>query len=404
MKIAMIGPFAFAPKATVSARAFPMAQALVQRDHRVSLLLPPYDNLEHAGREETRDGVHVQNLDLRRVRPWTPLTAAWRLAVETRRLSPDVVHVFKPVGYAALAGMIVRRTTRLPIVVDTDDWEGTGGWNSVNPYPWHWKRFFDFQERWLPRHAAAVTVASRTLQSQIWGLGVPPERVFYVPNCPRASLLSAPGQVTAADQVAAADRARVREQLGIGSAPMLVFVGNISLGDDLDLALRALPKVLERLPGVKLVIVGTGDGLPRLRALADDLALNDAVRFTGWIDHRHVPAHLAAADIAIYPYRDTLINRAKCSIKVLEYMTMGKAIVTTRVGQNLEYLEHGQSGILAAPGDVHAFAGALLHLLENPDLARRLGENAARRIREQFTWSHHVDTVLQAYHLAVGSS
>jgi glycosyltransferase involved in cell wall biosynthesis len=309
-----------------------------------------------------------------------------------------VVHVFKPVGYAALAGIFIRHTTRLPLVVDTDDWEGTGGWNSVNPYPWHWKRFFDLQERWLPRRAAAVTVASRTLQSQIWGLGVPPERVFYAPNCPRASLLSAP------DRVTAADRARVREQLSIGSAPMLVFVGNISLGDDLDLALRALPKVLERLPGCKLVIVGAGDGLPRLRALADELALHDAVRFTGWIDYRHVPAHLAAADIAIYPYRDTLINRAKCSIKVLEYMTMGKAIVTTRVGQNLEYLEHGQSGILAAPGDSDAFASALLHLLENPDLARRLGQNASRRIREQFTWSHHVRTIEQAYHLAAGAS
>ena len=41
----MIGPFGFAPKATVSARAFPIAQALVRRNHRVSLLLPPYDNL-----------------------------------------------------------------------------------------------------------------------------------------------------------------------------------------------------------------------------------------------------------------------------------------------------------------------------------------------------------------------
>jgi glycosyltransferase involved in cell wall biosynthesis len=375
-----------------------MAHALVQRNHQVSLLLPPYDNLKHAGQNETRDGVRIHNLDLRRVRPWTPLTAAWRLAALTRRLSPDLVHVFKPVGYAALAGMIVQRTTRLPVVVDTDDWEGTGGWNSVNPYPWHWRRTFDFQERWLPRHAAAVTVASRTLQSQIWGLGVSPERVFYVPNCPRASLLSAPGQVTEAD------RARVREQLGIGPAPMLVFVGNISLGDDLDLALRALPEVLEHVPGVKLVIVGTGDGLARLRALADDLALGDHVRFTGWIDHHHVPAYLAAADIAIYPYRDTLINRSKCSIKVLEYMTMGKAIVTTRVGQNLEYLEHGQSGILAAPGDSRAFARALLHLLENPDLARRLGQNAARRIREQFTWAHHVLTVEQAYHLACARS
>lgn len=390
----MIGPFALAPKATVSARAFPMAQALVERNHSVSLYLPPYDNLAHAGQSETRAGVTIHNLAIRRVRAWTPLSAAWQLASRVRQVAPDVVHVFKPVGYAALTGMILRRTSRLPIVVDTDDWEGTGGWNSVNPYPWHWRRFFDLQERWLPRHAAAVTVASRTLQSQVWGMGVSPDRVFYAPNCPRTSLLSA------RDQVSEADQARVRQQLGIGSAPMLLFVGNISLGDDLDLALVALQEVRERLPEVQLVIVGTGEGLSRLRDLADDLCLHNTVHFTGWIEHQHVPAYLAAADIAIYPYRDTLINRAKCSIKILEYMAMGKAIVTTRVGQNLEYLEHGRSGILAEPGDAHAFAYALLCLLADPALAHRLGENAARRIRDQFTWSRQIHTIEQAYHLA----
>jgi glycosyltransferase involved in cell wall biosynthesis len=391
----MIGPFAFAPKATVSARAFPIAQALVQRGHRVSILLPPYDNLSHAGQTETRDGVQVYNLALRRVQPWTPLSAAWQLASQARRLAPDVVHVFKPVGYAALAGMILCRTTRLPLVVDTDDWEGTGGWNSVNPYPWHWRRTFDLQERWLPRHAGAVTVASRTLQSQIWGLGVPPKRVFYAPNCPRASLLSARERVSEADQ------SHVRRKLGIGSDPMLIFVGNISLGDDLDLALVALQEVRKHAPAVKLVIVGAGDGLARLRALAADLSLHDTVHFAGWIEHQRVPAYLAAADIAIYPYRDTLINRAKCSIKILEYMAMGKAIVTTRVGQNLEYLEHGRSGILAEPGDANAFAQALIQLLADPALARRLGQNAAQRIRDRFTWSHHVPTIEQAYRRAL---
>jgi glycosyltransferase involved in cell wall biosynthesis len=396
VKIAIIGPFAFAPKATVSARAFPIAQALVLRGHHVSLFLPPYDNLAHAGRSETRDGVQIHNLALRRIRPWTPLSAAWRLASQVRRFGPDLVHVFKPVGYAALAGMILVRTTRLPLVVDSDDWEGTGGWNSINPYPWHWRRFFDLQERWLPRHASAVTVASRTLQSQVWGLGVPPERVFYAPNCPRAGLLSA------RDRVSETDRARIRQQLSIGSAPMLIFVGHISLGDDLDLALVALQEVQKHVPDVKLVVVGTGDGLARLRSLADELSLQDRVHFAGWVEHQRVPAYLAAADVAVYPYRDTLVNRAKCSIKILEYMAMGKAIVTTRVGQNLEYLEHGRSGILAEPGDANAFARALIDLLADPARAARLGQNAAQRIRDHFTWTDRISTIEQAYYLALG--
>ena len=391
----MIGPFALSPKATVSARALPMAQALVRRGHRVTLLIAPYDNLSHAGRVDDLDGVSVRNLPLERVTAWTPLWASWQLAAQTRRLRPGVVHVFKPVGYAALAGMILRRTSGLPIVVDTDDWEGTGGWNSINPYPWHWKRIFDFQERWLPRHAGAVTVASRTLQTQMWGMGLPPQRVLYVPNCPSATLLSHRRRVREADI------ARVRESLGVGDSPLAMYVGNITLGDDLDLALRALKQVLARVPDARLAVVGAGDGLARLKSLAADLALDEAVTFTGWIEHRDIPAHLAAADVAIYPYRDTLVNRAKCSIKVLEYMAMGKAVVTSRVGQNTEYIEHGQSGLLVEPGDVDAFADGLLAVLTDPSMARRLGAQARERIERNFSWSQRVIDVEKAYRLAL---
>jgi len=304
MRIVMIGPFAFTPKATVSARTFPMAQALTARGHEVTILVAPYDNLADAGQIIERDGVRIENLSLKRVTALTPLSAARRLAARARDLQPDVVHVFKPVGYAALAGMVLRYTSRLPLVVDTDDWEGTGGWNSVNPYPWHWRRFFDFQERWLPRHSAAVTVASRTLETQVWGMGVPPDRVFYVPNCPGMTFLSR------RDNIQQADRARVRDTLGIGTAPMAIYVGHITLGDDLDLALAAFGQVRDHVPDARMVVVGTGDGLDRLRTLATELRLADAVIFTGWIDHVNVPAYLAAADVAIYPYRDTLINRA----------------------------------------------------------------------------------------------
>ena len=390
----MVGPFALSPKATVSARALPMAQALVRRGHRVTLLIAPYDNLSDAGQTRDLDGVSVRNLPLARVTAWTPLLAAWKLAALARRLQPDVVHVFKPVGYAALSGMILCHTSRLPIVVDTDDWEGTGGWNSINPYPWHWKRFFDFQERWLPRRAEAVTVASRTLQTQVWGMGVPPQQVFYVPNCPTRTLLSR------RNQVQEVDRTKVREKLEVGNAPLIMYVGNITLGDDLDLALLAMKQVLERIPEAKLVVVGAGDGLAHLRSLATDMDLYEAVTFTGWIDHQDIPAYLAAADVAIYPYRDTLVNRAKCSIKILEYMAMGKAIVTSRVGQNIEYIENGESGILAEPGDVDSFANGLMAVLTDPSLAHRLGAQARERIEQSFSWSQRIVDVEQAYRLA----
>jgi glycosyltransferase involved in cell wall biosynthesis len=171
-------------------------------------------------------------------------------------------------------------------------------------------------------------------------------------------------------------------------------------GDDLDIALIALQQVRRRLPSARLALVGTGEGLGRLRALAAELDLLDAVRFPGWIDHGEVPAYLAAADVALYPYRDTLINRSKCSIKILEYMAMGKAILTHRVGQNQEYLEHRKSGLLVEPGEVDAFAEGLLTLLTDPTLSEQLGSRAAQQIEERFNWSKRIADVEKAYQAA----
>jgi glycosyltransferase involved in cell wall biosynthesis len=228
----------------------------------------------------------------------------------------------------------------------------------------------------------------------MWGLGLPPETVFYVPNCPP------PGFASQRAGVHDADRARVREILGIGEAPMAIYVGHITRGDDLDLAIEAFASLRDKLVSARLVIVGTGDGLEDLKALVEKHGLGRSVLFTGWVDYEEVPSYLAAADAAIYPYRVSLVHRAKCSIKILEYMAMGKAIVTHRVGQNVEYLENGSSGILAEPGSVREFAAGLYAVLTDRDLADRLGTAAKDRVERSFNWERRVVDVEHAYEAA----
>jgi glycosyltransferase involved in cell wall biosynthesis len=81
-------------------------------------------------------------------------------------------------------------------------------------------------------------------------------------------------------------------------------------------------------------------------------------------------------------------------------MTMGKAIVTHRVGQNLEYLEHGRSGILAEPGSIEGFAEGLIATLTDRAYAHKLGTQAALRIARKFDWSRRILDVERAYNLA----
>jgi glycosyltransferase involved in cell wall biosynthesis len=393
LDIVMVGPFAFQPKGTVSARAFLIARALANCGHRVTILMPPYDHLADSGRSWEEDGVRLENMTIRRNDAWHQLAVPVRMAHRAIQLQPDVVHVFKPIGYSGLTGLYLSWLSRQPVVLDTDDWEGRGGWADVNPYPALWRLFFDRQERWLARRAGAVTVVSHTLQAQVWGLGVDPGRVVYLPNGPDARLRSQA-------QVSESDKMAVRARLGVGRAPFALYLGHIPHGTDLDLALHALPYLEPCLPEARLVIAGVGAGLEQLRAQAQAMALDDRVHFPGWIPHEQAHLYVATADAAVNPYRNTLINRSKCAGKVILAMGMGKPVVTSRLGQNLEYIEDGHSGILTDPGDARDLARGLFAVLSDPTWAAELGCQAKKRIWERFGWDARVGQVERAYGIA----
>lgn len=193
MRIVMLAPFGIRPKGTLAARMLPLAQALTRRGHEVVIVAPPVHNPEDAATCVVHGDVPVIHTAAPSL-PGAATVAQQTLALlrETMQRSPDVVHLFKPKGYSGLAALLLRAIRpAIPLVVDTDDWEGPGGWNDLLPYPAAAKRLFAWQERDLPRRAAAVTVASRALETLMWSLGIQPNRVFYLPNGIEPSVLNA---------------------------------------------------------------------------------------------------------------------------------------------------------------------------------------------------------------------
>jgi glycosyltransferase involved in cell wall biosynthesis len=398
----MLGPFAWAPKGTVSVRAFFVGRALVERGHRVTILIPPYDHPADSGLEWEQDGVQLVNMRLRGDSVWSRLTVPLAMARRAARLSPDVVHVFKPISYAGLSGLYLRTLWRhMPLVLDTDDWDGPGGWADVDARPWWWKRFFVWLERWLAQRADGVTVASRMLHNQVQGFDVPAERIFYLPNGPDPALRTLPIAVSGPP---CPEAQQARAELGLGDAPLAIYVGHIPQYNDLDLLIQALPLLIETIPDARLIIVGDGDGLSPLQTQVQQVGLADRVVFTGRLAPDRTAPLLRAADVAVAPYRDTLINRSKCAAKIIYYMVMGKPIVSSRVGQNMEYLDGGLAGLLTEPGDAADLAAGMVALLRDPERAAELARRARQRIWEQFDWQKQVLHVEQAYHAALAFS
>ncbi|MBN1976488.1 MAG: glycosyltransferase family 4 protein [Anaerolineae bacterium] len=407
----MIGPFGLKPRGTMSVRALPMAKALAARGHRVTMLLPPWQNPEDAGKSWEEDGVAVENIDLPpRVPMLFHLLTALRLTRRALALRPDVVHLCKPKAYSGLAHWLlktcevlgepkVRITSQVypHLVVDTDDWEGPGGWNEIGGYTRARRRFFAWQERWGLTHADAVTVASRALESLVWAMGVPPERVFYVPNgvcCPKPDIKN--------------------ERLETGDWPTILLYTRF-FEFPVSRVIEVLHRVRKQIPEARLFVVGKGlFGEEReLFRLAGQQALtvadnssqitNHVLHFThditycGWVPTETLPDYFARADVAIYPFDDTLVNRCKCAVKLLDLLAAGVPVVAEAVGQNRETIRHGETGWLVEPGDVEAFAEAVVQLLENTPLRKRLGQAAADDVQERFGWDRLVKKVERAY-------
>lgn len=383
MNIVMLAPFAMSPKATVSTRMLPMASALARRGHGVTILIPPYDHPDDAGARYDVAGVRVENAHLGPAMAGVGMLAlAGRLARRARALRPDVLYVFKPTGPGALAAGFLLRAGLRRFALDNDDWEGRGGWLDVNPYPALHKLVLGAQERATLRAAAVVTCASDVLAGRTRAFRRGDGDVLVLPNGPDTSLLH-----IAAD--AAARRADTRARLGWGAHTVLIYAGTVPLNHDLDVAVRAIGALSPALnpAGLRVVFVVTGAGVPSLRAqVAAEPGVAERASFHGFLPHDELVAWLAAADVALYPYRDTNINRAKCSGKVIDYMAAGLPMVLSDVGMNRVYVEHGRSGLLTPPGDATAFGQALEWLIRRPDQARAMGLAAKARLWDHFDW------------------
>jgi glycosyltransferase involved in cell wall biosynthesis len=161
----------------------------------------------------------------------------------------------------------------------------------------------------------------------------------------------------------------------------------------------ALVAIVAGCPTARLLVVGRGERGEECEfmRLAERAGVASAIEYRGWVEPAHIPALLAAADLALVPIDDTLINRARCSAKLLELMAAGLAIVAGRVGQIAEYIEDGRSGLLVAPGDPAALARGALRLLADAPVRARLGQAARARVAQQYTWDDLAARAEKAY-------
>lgn len=232
--------------------------------------------------------------------------------------------------------------------------------------------------RWLDRrlppmsdHIIAVSHEIRTHLLETTGLAS--DRISMIPNGVEQFFLDGPERPASSGD----------------DAPYLVYAGNLAEYQGIDLLLRAFAKAHEARPNLRLRML-VDSPLGAYEDLALQLGIRDAIDIAN-PKPEQLAEVLAGATVAANP-------RAECSglpQKLLNYMAAGCAVVSC-VG-SAKHLTDGVTGLVVANEDVAAFADAILRLLDDGALGRRLGNNAKMYVRKNLGWERAAESIEAVY-------
>ena len=322
---------------------------------------------------------------LRRVRDYSRFGKLVREKLASGEIQkPDLV---LGVSYAALAGIgnpLVFRSASGPIQWELQMWETL--WKGWIQSVW-WKRILIRIDFWFQKRLEARCVkAAKGLLCQsdaivdgfreVYGVKVP----AHTPCTGVDTKIFAPRKNTA-----------LRKKLGL-TGPVLLFAGGFSIVKGGPVFERALPKIFDKHPDAKLVIVGSESYAMKL-----DECYEKNIIHAGLVPHDDVNKYFNAADVFVFP---TVFNEGFPNV-VLEAMASGLPIVMSELPGIEEYLRNGKDAIIVPQFNPDAFATAVNLLLADNKLQKALGANA-RKAAETYDWNKVVAHLRQQAYLVKG--
>src|SRR5688572_9044537 len=357
MRVVQVDPLAFTPPYDDG-----LCAALARRGHEVSLLTSRFlHGPAPVPRGYAREEVFLPlSGRLFASRPRSPLRiplkaaeygpSAWRALRRARALRPDVVHL----QWLPLPRLdrrwLGRLATDVPTVFTAHD---------VLP-----RRTADQVDMWLEifRTVARVVVHSERARDSLAGLGLEPERIALIDQ----PVFDDPGGPAPA----------------VPNGTTLLFFGLIREYKGLDVLLRALPEIAQRVPDARLVVAGDPiDPVEPLQTLAAELGVAERVEWRlRFVPREEVAALMAAATVAVLPYR-----QIDASGVLADALGHGRPAVVSDLGQVGETVRRFGAGATVPPEDPAALAAACIHLLRDRE-ALAAAFAGVERARAALTW------------------
>jgi glycosyltransferase involved in cell wall biosynthesis len=315
-----------------------------------------------------------EGLELIPIAPRTEmdLSAAWRLSRVIKRLAPDIVHAHDPHGVAmASLALSLGGAARAPSLVASRRVDFHLRGNSFS--------------RWKYRQVDCFLAASEAIRRMLVADGVPPERTVTV------------HEGIDLDHAAAAPPVNVHEAFWLPhDAPVVGNVAALVPHKGQRHLVEAARLVVRELPDARFVVLGEGELRDHLERQVRDYRLEKHVLLPGF--RTDVLGCIKGFDLfAMSSVTEGL------GTSLLDAMACGKAVVATETGGIPEVVEDGVTGLLVPPRDHRAMAAAIVRLLSDDGLRRRMGEAGLARVGARFTVERMIAETAAVYARVAGT-
>jgi len=221
---------------------------------------------------------------------------------------------------------------------------------------------------------------SREGANELTAYGLPHQKIKYIPNGKDLKKFDLPiGKIEAKKRIGCSEN-----EILLGCiARLYEFKGQKYL-------IQALPSVLGKYPKAKIVLVGGGSMEESLQELAKSLGVEEKVLFLG--ERKDIPELLKAFDLFVFPSLREGMPGA-----LMEAMASGLPVIATNIDGNNELIVDGENGVLVSPERPQQISAKIILLLENKEMAERLGEKAKETIEKKFSIDNMVTQIDSLY-------
>jgi glycogen(starch) synthase len=362
-----------------------LSEALVERDVEVHVLTR---GGEESPAEQLSNGVVVHRIreptrptDLGEFVTWVERMNSDMLAAGVElgdRYEFDLVHGHDWLVANACDHLAKRFEAPLVTTIHATEYGRHQGWVDKHP-----QTYIHGVERWITNRSQRVIACSHYMREQIVDIfGVAEKRVSVIPNG------IDPDDLQAQDP---AELLRLRSEFAAPEQKLVLLIGRLVYEKGFQLALEAMPRLIDAVPGTRFLVAGSGTHEAELHRQAKELGLMEHGTFLGWIGDDVLHSLYRIADLTVVPS-----IYEPFGLVALEAMASGCPCIVADTGGLREVVVHEEGGLRFRADDPDALAEVAIRVLSDDELGRRLVADAYEHVR-RFDWGDVAEQTAAVY-------